>query len=189
MSIKIHDILDISYTNGPGPHYVLWTQGCNFRCNGCFNPNTHDLESGKVVKINKILQDITNLVLLRRIRGITISGGEPLIQINGILELCRVIKENLNIGIVLFTGYTEEEYMEKYSKLDEFVDLIILGRFKKDLILKSGLRGSSNKKYKFNTDFYKLDDIEKIPEAELTITPDGVIITGIDPNIITDFGI
>ncbi len=182
--IRISAIIPISEVNGPGPHYTIWVQGCSLNCKGCFNPLTHDRELGKVEKISDIVQDIKKLWLEKKLTGITITGGEPFQQIDQIIILTKQIKAQTDLGIIILTGYSPRE-LEQFlniQSLTKNVDLIIAGRFRKEMKIQSGLKGSSNKKYIFTTDFYKKFDLENIPQMEVFANELGeIIVTGIEP--------
>ncbi len=92
-----------SIVDGPGVRTVLFTQGCNRRCKGCHNPSTWDKERGKWIEIKEIIKQLREECKNQKL---TISGGEPLLQIEGILTL---IKNLPDFNITLYTGYSIEE--------------------------------------------------------------------------------
>ena len=182
--MKISSIIPISEVNGPGPHYTIWVQGCTLNCPECFNPQTHDLLSGIEKEIFYLVKDITKYWLKNKIVGVTLSGGEPLQQIDEVIELTSQIKSQTNLGIIILTGYNPDELhqLPKINLLTKNVDLIIAGRFREKLKIKSGLRGSSNKSYWHISDYYKKSDLNNIPIMEVITNDSGeAIISGIDP--------
>ena len=102
--IRINNFIPSSTVNGPGKRFVIWTQGCNLNCEGCFNRKTHKLDGGFLIKISKLADLINNT---KDIRGITFSGGEPLLQVNEIIKLIELVNKSLDIFI--FSGYTIKE--------------------------------------------------------------------------------
>ena len=66
-----------SIVDGPGLRYTIFSQGCFHNCEGCHNPQTHDITAGKIVDIDEIFEDITNIPICD---GVTFSGGEPFLQ-------------------------------------------------------------------------------------------------------------
>ena len=94
MKIRIHDLIPISNVNGPGKRFCIWVQGCNLNCPNCFNPTTHSFTLGSLYQIEEILQMI---VSVKGIEGISISGGEPFLQSNALLELATMIKKKTNL--------------------------------------------------------------------------------------------
>lgn len=150
MFIKLASSLSFdSIVDGPGLRTVIWTQGCPHNCKGCHNPQTHDFDKGYKVDIDEVVSQIKNTKLQR---GITISGGEPFVQVEPLIEIVKVVKKETNFDIWIYTGYTFEELIsnenkEKNLELLKYVDVLVDGRFienKKsyDLIF----RGSSNQR-------------------------------------------
>lgn len=139
-----------SIVDGPGLRAVIWTQGCNHNCKGCQNPQTHDLCGGYEADIDDIAKDIQKLKLHR---GVTLSGGEPFMQSEALIEVAKVCKSN-NLDVWAYTGYTFEELVDKKNpsyfnnlNLLRNIDVLVDGRFieaKRDISLK--FRGSSNQR-------------------------------------------
>ena len=188
-TIRISSILPISEANGPGPHYTIWFQGCSLRCPGCFNPHTHNMNEGTNVSVSTLIKGIEELWKLKKIIGVTLTGGEPLDQIKGLVNLIKGIKKIGRVGIVLLTGYEEEE-IEKFpevSTLQNYTDVIIAGRFKQNQLIQRGIRGSENKKYLFYSDLYSIEEFFFVPPVEIFLNDNGtIIITGIEPEILDD---
>ena len=136
--------------DGPGLRAVIWTQGCNHNCKGCHNPQTHDTCGGHIVDSLKIISEIYKL---RLHRGITLSGGEPFMQSEALLDVAKECK-NLNLDVWAYTGYTFEDLTDKKNpnyfnniNLLRNIDVLVDGRFietKKDITLR--FRGSSNQR-------------------------------------------
>ena len=97
---------------GPGKRCAIWMQGCNKRCKGCINPEGQDLKGGYEISINTLLDKIFSF---DEITGVTISGGEPFIQYNELLNLINGIKKSSDLDVMLYSGYTLEE-IEKMEK-------------------------------------------------------------------------
>jgi len=116
------------------------------------------------------------------IEGITLSGGEPMEQATGVLELVRHIRAVTRLSIILFSGYTRQEIEEQPhgSEILRQVDVLIAGRYDPSQHLARGLRGSANQEVHFITNRYAPNDLESVPSAEVLITADGsVILSGI----------
>lgn len=145
MEIRIAGIVNDSIVDGPGIRLTVFFQGCVHHCLNCHNPETHDLNGGYLIDSDEIIQKVKNNPLLD---GITLSGGDPLLQVEGVIELSKKCKE-LGLNVVCFTGFTYEE-LTKFSKFDsliENIDYLIDGRYVdslRDLSLK--YRGSSNQR-------------------------------------------
>ena len=148
-SVRISGLVKQSIVDGPGLRLVVFTQGCPHKCHGCHNPETHDFDGGQEVPISQILAELDANPLLR---GLTLSGGEPLWHAAALLPLARQVRER-GKDIVCFTGYTLEELFamsegdrELYELLG-LIDLLIDGRYdqtQRDLTLR--LRGSRNQR-------------------------------------------
>jgi pyruvate formate lyase activating enzyme len=100
----IHSIETLGTVDGPGVRFVVFTQGCPHRCLYCHNPDTWRLKGGKLVASGDVLDQIENASrFLRRAKGgVTISGGEPLVQPKFIASIFRGSKE-LNLHTALDT--------------------------------------------------------------------------------------
>ncbi|MCX7749596.1 MAG: anaerobic ribonucleoside-triphosphate reductase activating protein [Clostridia bacterium] len=147
--IRIAGIEKESIVDGPGIRYVVFAQGCKHNCPGCHNPETHSFQGGRMVDIDAILKQIESNPLLD---GITLSGGEPFEQAEGLAELAKRVKQK-GLQVVTYTGYTYEEILNKSSimagwdRLLQYTDILVDGRFeaeKRNLLLK--FRGSDNQR-------------------------------------------
>jgi len=138
-----------SIVDGEGIRAVIWTQGCSHNCFGCHNPETHDFNGGFEVNIEDLKKEISNL---KNQQGVTFSGGDPLFQVDAVLELVKHCQfEKLNVW--LYTGFTYEELIKmtkRNSKLKELlmnVDALVEGKFlleEKSFDVK--FRGSKNQR-------------------------------------------
>lgn len=153
--------MDIS--NGEGIGAALFVQGCKFRCNNCFNPETWDFSGGKewTTEIKDKFIELANRPYIKRI---SILGGEPLAEENldDVLDLVNRIRLSCpNKSIWLYTGYTWEDIWKntkEYNKCNlhpndkqryilSLCDVLIDGRYidsQRDITLQ--YRGSSNQR-------------------------------------------
>jgi len=155
--LSLHSILSQSEVNGPGERLVIWTQGCTKGCSGCFNPETWKFSS----KWMKDSRKLAEHVISSNPDGLTITGGDPLEQPEALLEFLRALHgddsgESLRAdflpkGIICFTGYVLEELHGAAAECLEYIDLLIDGRYMEQLRYTSGLAGSSNQRFHFNT--------------------------------------
>ncbi len=117
----------------------------------------------------------------------TITGGEPLQQIESVITLLRGIKAIGNIGTIVLTGFNQEQCF-KFSEFDnfrQFTDVLIAGPFMQNLILQEGIRGSSNKDLVLFSNFYTKEEFSLIPPVEVFVDIEGSLsITGIKPEIL-----
>lgn len=122
--------IDISTNcNGPGKRLCLWLQGCDLGCVGCFNPHTHSNSDKTVLSVKNIVSQITRLAELEELRGITLTGGEPLQQAEEVKLLLDHIPPTLDK--LVFTGYTLKEVLSDPKRLDVLkgCDAMICGRY------------------------------------------------------------
>jgi anaerobic ribonucleoside-triphosphate reductase activating protein len=148
MKIRLSGIIRESIVDGPGLRYVIFTQGCPHHCPACHNPDTHDLNGGYLKDIDDLIIDINKNPLLS---GVTLSGGEPFLQIEACLNLVKKFDHHLNL--IAYTGYTYEHLLKEAQKnttLDELLnhlDYLIDGMYIKSLKdLTLPFRGSSNQR-------------------------------------------
>lgn len=146
--MRFHNITYPDVNNGEGCRVTLWVAGCTHHCKGCHNPQTWSFKSGREFT-EDIKNKLYNVLKLPYIKGITLSGGDPLDSFDDIFELVKDIKNSFNDkDIWLFSGYTLEDIQNSEKKIIlEYIDVLVDGEFKeelKDLSLK--FRGSSNQR-------------------------------------------
>ena len=143
MQIRIAGLVPESYVDGDGIRFAIFMQGCQRNCAGCHNPETHSLDGGRLIDTGEIISEVKKNPLLD---GITLTGGEPLLQIDAAKELARAAK-SLGLSVWLYTGYIFEELPPAAATLLESVDVLIDGAFiesQRDLDLQ--FRGSRNQR-------------------------------------------
>lgn len=93
MTINVHSIESFSAVDGPGIRYVVFLNGCAFRCQYCHNVDTWDADGGKALAVPDILWEVKkNTAYLAPNRGgVTVSGGDPLEQPEAVTELFREV--------------------------------------------------------------------------------------------------
>lgn len=140
----------ISYpdlNNGLGCRATLWTSGCKHHCPYCQNKKTWNFNSGRDFT-DEIKKELFDVLSLPYIKGLTLSGGDPVDNADDILKLLKEVKEVFPTKDVwLYTGYTLEEMEndDKKKTLLPYIDVLVDGEFqidKRDITLK--FRGSSN---------------------------------------------
>jgi anaerobic ribonucleoside-triphosphate reductase activating protein len=171
----------LSKVNGPGLRFVLWTQGCSKGCSECFNPETWS---------NAIYKELSPLQLFELIKnfevdGITISGGDPLEQEDELLELLMLLSTmRLRKGVILFSGFTRAEISSNFIREQclKYIDVLIDGRYEKNLKVDFSLRGSSNQEFYFFSDKISSDELSFDQEIEISSLEGDIMMTGF-PNI------
>lgn len=174
MRARVHATLSDSRANGPGRRFTVWFQGCSLACRGCFNPETHHPGGGETT-VAALVEDV--LAVAGEVDGLTLTGGEPLQQPEVAAELCRRVRGETGLGIIVLTGYTRREIEADPRRAAAVAeaDLVIAGRYTETLRLGTGLRGSSNKTYWWRTGRYRSADLAAVPEAEIRLGADGTL--------------
>ena len=121
MTGKIHSIETFGTVDGPGIRYVVFMQGCPMRCAYCHNPDTWQIDGGKEYTVQELLNDISKYT--RYIEGVTVSGGEPLMQIGFVIELFKHVKE---MGLTTCLDTSGIVFDKSNSKLIEQIDELLL---------------------------------------------------------------
>lgn len=148
-TIRLSGIAYESLVNGPGMRRVFFSQGCKHNCDGCFNPDTHDFNSGQLMDMDKLIEDV---LINPIIKGITFSGGDPIEQADKFSYMAKAFKK-AKLNIWCYTGYLFEELLEMSKvksgvrELINNIDVLVDGKFeikKKE----EGLRfkGSTNQR-------------------------------------------
>jgi anaerobic ribonucleoside-triphosphate reductase activating protein len=189
-TLNIATFIPQTMSLGPGLRAALWVQGCPFRCPGCIVPEWQTLVSNQIETVDEISRWIINTPA---IEGLTISGGEPILQAKGLTALLEKIKDKRDINVISYTGYTLERLMSLSSKTSgigqylDHLDVLIDGPYIKDLDDNKGLRGSSNQRIHYLTQRLSYYDFENTPRrAEFHINNNSVILTGVPPKGIMD---
>ena len=147
---------------GPGKRLLLFTQGCSIRCKGCVNSHLWNFGEGT----DATAEEIVRLCESHDIEGITLHGGEPLDQAEGLLEIAKSLKLK-GKTVILFTGYTYKQLVLKSQRaLWKIADIVVSGRYdesKRNIYLQ--FRGSTNQKiycHKGKYENYKINDGETV---------------------------
>ena len=156
MKVRIHNVILHTKVLGPGTRTAIWFQGCNRNCAGCMSQTTRNIADGIMMDVNKLYQ---SFIILNDIEGITISGGEPFLQIDALYELLRKVRSDSDLGVIIYTGFYLIELKKMGNpKVDEILngmaDIIIDGPYNEELNEGKSLKGSSNQTVNFITDRY-----------------------------------
>jgi anaerobic ribonucleoside-triphosphate reductase activating protein len=145
--IRVGGIEKESIVDGPGFRYVVFVQGCDFRCPGCHNERLQTFEGGRETPVGELLRDIMANPLLD---GLALSGGDPFTQ----AEVCASLAEKvraLGLSVVTFTGHLWEDIFSSgrkdWLRLVAATDILVDGPFitaLRDIDLR--FRGSSNQR-------------------------------------------
>lgn len=116
----------------------MFTQGCGHHCPGCQNPETWDFASGSEVPVELVADRFKRHKLLD---GITLSGGDPFFQQESCVELLKLLP---GVNVWIYTGFEYEDICD--TELAKMADVLVTGRFVKELACEGKMYGSSNQK-------------------------------------------
>lgn len=144
----IHSLESFGSVDGPGIRFVIFTSGCGMRCRFCHNPDTWEMNSGKRYSVDQLIaKALRYRPYWGRQGGITVSGGEPLLQMDFLSELFSAAKKE-KIHTVLDTSgspFTRQEpFYGKFEKLMKDTDLVLLDIKQIDDVQHKILTGHSN---------------------------------------------
>lgn len=103
--LKVHSIETFGTLDGPGIRFVIFLQGCPLKCLYCHNRDTWDINSGNITKVEDLISEIKRYIPYMKSSdgGVTVSGGEPLLQAKIVTELFKEL-HNLNIHTCIDTA-------------------------------------------------------------------------------------
>ena len=126
----IHSTESFGTVDGPGVRFVIFLQGCPMRCKYCHNPDTWKMKSGSLRSAQSLIQEFQRNAAFYSKGGITVTGGEALMQIDFLLELFALAKENGIHTCLDTSGVTyrpgESDYNRKLDELMAMTDLVLL---------------------------------------------------------------
>ena len=128
---RIHSFESLGAVDGPGVRYVIFMQGCPLRCKYCHNRDTREYSFGDKYTVDEIVNKIKRYVAyMGEDGGVTVTGGEPLLQIDFLIELFEEAKKR-DIHTCLDTSgiqfrRNKPEILAKYERLMKVTDLIML---------------------------------------------------------------
>ncbi len=131
MKGRIHSLESFGTVDGPGVRYVVFFQGCPMRCAYCHNPDTWSTKGGTEMEASYIIEQYErNKGFYANGGGLTVTGGEPLLQIDFLIELFTLAKEKGIHTCIDTSGITYKPdnaaYIAKLDKLMPLTDLVML---------------------------------------------------------------
>lgn len=143
---RIHSFESLGAVDGPGIRFVIFMQGCPLRCKYCHNRDTREYSSGTKYTVDEIVNKVKRYVAyMGEDGGVTVTGGEPLLQIDFVTELFKRLKEE-NIHTCLDTsGFVQ---IDKLGELLDYTDLVLLDLKHMNDEAHQNLIGVSNEKVK-----------------------------------------
>jgi anaerobic ribonucleoside-triphosphate reductase activating protein len=145
--LTIGGIESESIVDGPGFRYVVFVQGCNFRCPGCHNSQLQSFSGGRRVSVAEIIAAIKANPLLS---GLTLSGGDPFTQAASCAALAEQVRGR-GLSVVTYTGYRWEDLLAAnnpaWRRLIDATDILVDGPFIQSLKnIELRFRGSANQR-------------------------------------------
>ena len=122
---KIHSFESFGTVDGPGIRYVIFLQGCHLKCKYCHNRDTWDMNGGFYSSLDEIINKIDNYKnYITPNGGVTVTGGEPLLQVHFLIELFKRLKEK-NIHTCIDTSGMVD-ITDDIKLLLSYTDLVLL---------------------------------------------------------------
>ncbi len=123
---KIHSTESFGTVDGPGIRFVVFMQGCSLKCKYCHNRDTWDTNSGTTISVSELVKEVLKYktYIDNSNGGVTVSGGEPLLQTEFVTEFFKELKK-LNIHTALDTAGSLP-ISDKIKELLKYTDLVLL---------------------------------------------------------------
>ena len=173
MTGYIHSTESFGTVDGPGIRFTIFMQGCPLRCLYCHNPDTWKTDAGKPVTAEKLIDEFKKNRPFYRKGGITVTGGEPLLQIDFVIELFKLAKRKDIHTCIDTSGITfnrNEQTLKKFDELMKYTDLVMLDIKHINPEKHKTLTGADNKNI--------LDFAEYLSEKQIPLWVRCVIVKG-----------
>ena len=178
--LNLADIRYCTESEGPGQRIAVWAQGCPRACPGCCNLEMQAFKPANIVATNDLLETFEKVLVMHpNIEGITMVGGEPILQASGMATIAEWM-QNHGKSVLLFTGFRYEELqqMAKGEKdikhLLDHVDLLVDGPFLRESIdQERSWIGSTNQRVFRLSEFYPKGVEYLKPRRSMEIHIDG----------------
>jgi len=120
-SLNIAKMQVVANSAGPGCRFVIWLQGCQRTCSGCINTPFLPLKTAEIIPVDSILTIILQLWQAdspEKIEGITLTGGEPLLQAAALFPLLAKVKES-GLSVICYTGFDYDELQREMESPED----------------------------------------------------------------------
>lgn len=166
---------------GPGKRCVLWVFGCCFSCEGCIGEH---YKTGSWLETSA--REMAEWYLSHPADGLTISGGEPMLQAGALCEMIDRIRAVRPCGVIVYTGFTLEmlqDESEDVRRLLEHIDLLIDGPYIRELDHNQSGRGSENQRIIPLTPLYQQEAktyyAPHVRHTEIRMSREGTLMIGV----------
>lgn len=171
---------------GPGVRAVVWVQGCPFHCPECIAPHWIPRRLERLATPQELALEVLSEPL---VTGLTFSGGEPMLQAAGLAELARCARQQRELSLICFTGYTLEQLRGEppgpgVAALLAQAEVLIDGQYVAAENNNRGLRGSANQHVHYLSDRLRGGDYdfeERARQAEIHISDGSALLAGVPP--------
>lgn len=130
MQGRIHSLESFGTVDGPGVRYVVFVQGCPMRCAYCHNPDTWAMTGGTMMEPEYIIEQYERNESFYKGGGITVTGGEPLMQVDFLIDLFTLAKKKNIHTCIDSSGIAfkpdNQAFITKLDKLMTLTDLVML---------------------------------------------------------------
>lgn len=124
---NIYFIETLGAFDGPGLRYVLFLQGCPLKCKFCHNRDSWSTEENRIMTVEEVIEDYKRYRHYYKRGGITVSGGEPTLQMNFVIELFKACKnEGIHTCLDTSAGVFSSASKVKHEQLLQYTDLVLL---------------------------------------------------------------
>ena len=171
-------------SEGPGKRFALWVQGCERHCPGCCNQSMQKIKKNKIVSTDDVIRLIAEAKNTYEIEGITMIGGEPMLQAEGLSHIAEWCHSQ-RLSVLVFTGYLYQELLQLNNPhivhLLKFTDILVDGPFVEDQYdTKRDWIGSLNQKVYYLSDYYEngIEYQHNIHSMEIRITDSSFSVNG-----------
>lgn len=185
-ALNVAHLCPATWSLGPGKRFAIWVQGCPFNCADCIAPDWIPIKPAHPVDLNMLAGRI---LAVPDLEGLTISGGEPMLQAGPLSDLLFQVRTSRpGLSVIAYSGFTLEQLTRRaksdaaitsfLGQLDVLVDGLYLGQENNG----RGLRGSRNQVVHFMTPRYEhlREQFENgCRQSEMHLLSDGVLIVGI----------
>ena len=150
MQIAINKIHFPVTALGRGRRVGIWTQGCSIRCRGCVSVDTWEPDPAKLIEVDDLLRGIEPWI--SEADGVTISGGEPFDQPDGLRAMVEALRRRETGDILVYSGYSHGHLSGRFDDILDCVDVLISEPFVAGASDRLTLRGSDNQRCWLLTD-------------------------------------
>jgi len=124
---NVHSIETFGAFDGPGVRYIVFLQGCPFKCQFCHNRDTWSTRENRLMSVEEIVADYKKYEKFYTKGGITVSGGEPLLQTPFLIELFKAFKAiGVHTTIDTSAACYDVRRSEEFKELMKYTDLVLL---------------------------------------------------------------